>query len=223
MSITWRTADVFFHVREPDRTQAHRPPAGKPGPDSEIDPPRRQFVRRSEGVRRDWCKPVRRDQDSGAEPDLGRLDRRGCHSDKRVGAQHLRVVEPGARKTELLSPPHDAPGIGVDWWLSPVAVSEQPPARFQRQGYVALARKFTPQGAHYLENHRGHLMFVKSEERPFVTAELIRRTTYTATAKELKERFAAIAEAGFTEVAIQIVPGQEHAIEDWGRIRRAFA
>jgi 5,10-methylenetetrahydromethanopterin reductase len=44
-------------------------------------------------------------------------------------------------------------------------------------GYVELARKFTPQGAHYLENHRGHLMFVKPEERPFVTAELILRTT----------------------------------------------
>ena len=25
------------------------------------------------------------------------------------------------------------------------------------------------------------------------------------------------------QVAIQILPGQEHAIEDWGRIRRAFA
>src|ERR1700731_3207517 len=90
-------------------------------------------------------------------------------------------------------------------------------------GYVELARKFTPQGAYYLENHRGHLMFVKPEERPFVTAELIRRTTYTATEKELKERFAALAKAGYSEIAIQIVPGQEHAIEDWGRIRRAFA
>jgi len=90
-------------------------------------------------------------------------------------------------------------------------------------GYVELARKFTPQGAHYLENHRGHLMFVKPEERRFVTAELIRRTTYTATETELKERFARLAEAGYSEIAVQIVPGQEHAIEDWGRIRRAFA
>ena len=90
-------------------------------------------------------------------------------------------------------------------------------------GYIETARDFRPQGAHYLENHRGHLMFVKPEERPFVTAELIRRTTYTATEKELKERFAALAEAGYSEIAVQIVPGQEHAIEDWGRIRRAFA
>jgi len=90
-------------------------------------------------------------------------------------------------------------------------------------GYVEHARKFTPQGAHYLENHRGHLMFVKPEERPFVTAELIRLTTFTATEKEIKQRIAALADAGYTELAVQIVPGQEHAIEDWGRIRRAFA
>jgi alkanesulfonate monooxygenase SsuD/methylene tetrahydromethanopterin reductase-like flavin-dependent oxidoreductase (luciferase family) len=89
--------------------------------------------------------------------------------------------------------------------------------------YVELARKFRPQGAHYLENHRGHLMFVKPEERPFVTAELIRQTTITATEPEIKRRIDALADAGYTEIAIQVVPGQEHAIEDWGRIRRAFA
>ena len=32
-----------------------------------------------------------------------------------------------------------------------------------------------------------------------------------------------LAVAGYDEVAIQLVPGQEHAIEDWGKIRRAFA
>ena len=88
--------------------------------------------------------------------------------------------------------------------------------------YVELARNFRPQGAHYLENHRGHLMFVKPEERPFVTAELIRLTTFTATENEIRQRIEALAAAGYTEIAIQIVPGQEHAIEDWGKIRRAF-
>ena len=63
----------------------------------------------------------------------------------------------------------------------------------------------------------------KPEERPFVTADLIRLTTFTATEPEVKERIAALDAAGYDEIAIQIVPGQEHAIEDWGRIRRAFA
>ncbi|HEV2188066.1 MAG TPA: LLM class flavin-dependent oxidoreductase [Stellaceae bacterium] len=90
-------------------------------------------------------------------------------------------------------------------------------------GYVETARQFRPQGALYLENHRGHLMFVKPEERPFVTADLIRATTITGREAEIAATIAAFAEAGYAEVAVQIVPGQEHAIEDWGRIRRAFA
>ena len=89
--------------------------------------------------------------------------------------------------------------------------------------YVESARGFRPQGAHYLENHRGHLMFVKPEERRFVTADLIRATTITGSEAEITKTLFGFAEAGYSEVAIQIVPGQEHAIEDWGRIRRVFA
>jgi 5,10-methylenetetrahydromethanopterin reductase len=66
-------------------------------------------------------------------------------------------------------------------------------------------------------------MFVKPEERRFVTAELIRATTITGSETDITKTLAGFAEAGYSEVAIQIVPGQEHAIEDWGRIRRAFA
>jgi 5,10-methylenetetrahydromethanopterin reductase len=105
----------------------------------------------------------------------------------------------------------------------PSAVPIPPAIAKTSAGYVEAIRHLEPASAPYLYNHRGHLMFVKPEERPFITAELIRETTFTATAKELKERFAALAEAGYSEIAVQIVPGQEHAIEDWGRIRRAFA
>ncbi|HVB67430.1 MAG TPA: LLM class flavin-dependent oxidoreductase [Acetobacteraceae bacterium] len=89
-------------------------------------------------------------------------------------------------------------------------------------GYVALARQFEPAEARYLQNHRGHLLFVKPEERPFVTAELIRQTTFTGTAATLRTRIGALRDAGYTQFAIQILPGREAAIEDWGRIRAAF-
>ncbi len=88
--------------------------------------------------------------------------------------------------------------------------------------YVEHARSFRPQGAHYLTNHRGHLMFVRPDERPFVTAELIRRMTFTGTERDLKQRIEAFEAAGFAQIAFSIPPGQEHAIEDWGRVRRAF-
>lgn len=91
------------------------------------------------------------------------------------------------------------------------------------QGYVELARTFEPADAPYLTNHRGHLMFLKPEERPFVTAELIRDTTFTATEAELKRRIGDLRDAGYTQLTVQIVPGQEDAIEDWARLFRAFA
>ena len=128
------------------------------------------------------------------------------------------IAQAGPRAAMLLHRAADAALAGL-----PMMAPMPPGVAESVTGYVDLARKFTPQGAHYLENHRGHLMFVKPEERRFVTAELIRLTTFTATGKELKERIAALAEAGYGEIALQIVPGQEHAIEDWGRIRRAFA
>jgi 5,10-methylenetetrahydromethanopterin reductase len=65
-------------------------------------------------------------------------------------------------------------------------------------------------------------MFVRPEERPFITAELVRATSFTATERELKERIAALRDAGYTQFTVQIVPGQEDAIEDWARIKRAF-
>ncbi len=95
--------------------------------------------------------------------------------------------------------------------------------RNELEGYVALARTFEPADAPYLENHRGHLMLVKPEERPFVTADLIRATSFTATEAEIKQRIDTLRAAGFTQFTLQLVPGQEDALADWARIRKAFA
>jgi len=99
------------------------------------------------------------------------------------------------------------------------------PPQFQDAAakYVELVKSYGPQGAYYLSNHRGHLMFIRDDERPFLSAELIKHATWTATAPELIERIQAIEAAGFNQIVFSILPGQEHAIEDWGRIRRAFA
>lgn len=95
-----------------------------------------------------------------------------------------------------------------------------PPAAAEAiQGYVDLAHTFEPEDARYLMNHRGHLMFVKPEERRYVTGELIRDTSFTATEKELTQRIADLRDAGYTQFTIQLVPGQEAAIDDWARIK----
>jgi 5,10-methylenetetrahydromethanopterin reductase len=106
--------------------------------------------------------------------------------------------------------------------LPPMA-SRPAQARAEIEGYVALARGFEPPDAPYLENHRSHMMAVKDEERPFVTADLIRATSFTATEAEIKRRIEALRAAGYTQFTIQITPGQEEAIADWARVRQAFA
>jgi 5,10-methylenetetrahydromethanopterin reductase len=88
--------------------------------------------------------------------------------------------------------------------------------------YVEMAKGFEPADARYLENHRGHLMAVKERERPFVTAEMIRRTTFTGTEPDLLDRIAALRDGGYTQFTIQLVPGQEHAIEDWAKLKAKF-
>jgi 5,10-methylenetetrahydromethanopterin reductase len=89
-------------------------------------------------------------------------------------------------------------------------------------GYIELARSFEPEESRYLQNHRGHLMFVKPEERKFVTAKMIAETSFTATEGEIKQRIGALRDAGYSQFAIQLVPGHEAALADWVRIRKAF-
>ncbi len=98
----------------------------------------------------------------------------------------------------------------------PDALSE-PVAR-----YVNIARHFEPSDARWLENHRGHLMKVKNVERPFVTAEMIRQTTFTGTEADLTGRVAALRDMGYTQFTIQLIPGHEKAIEDWAYIAKKF-
>jgi 5,10-methylenetetrahydromethanopterin reductase len=90
-------------------------------------------------------------------------------------------------------------------------------------GYIEFARGFKPEDARYLENHRGHLMFVKPEEKKFVTAKMIAETSFTANEAEIKNRIGALRDAGYTQFTIQLVPGHEAALADWAKIRKAFA
>lgn len=123
----------------------------------------------------------------------------------------------GPRAAVLL---HRAADLDMEGWqnTSPVPPSVQESI----DGYIEMARRFEPADARYLMNHRGHFVFVKPEEQRFVTAELIRRTTFTASEQELKQRIEALRDAGWSQIVFPITPGEESAIEDWARIARAF-
>ena len=53
-------------------------------------------------------------------------------------------------------------------------------------------------GASAVKN-RGHQMFVKSEERPYITADLIRTASFTAPQQVLTQRVEALRDAGYTQ------------------------
>jgi len=127
------------------------------------------------------------------------------------------VAQAGPRAAVLL---HRAADFDMEGWQNTSPVPEKVAAEIA--GYVEMARQYQPPDARYLTNHRGHFLFVKPEERRFVTAELIRRTTFTAGEQELKQRVEALRGAGWSQLVIAIAPGEERAIEDWARIKRAF-
>src|SRR5882724_10102721 len=84
--------------------------------------------------------------------------------------------------------------------------------------YRALVETYEPKDARYLTLHRGHLAFVRPEERYFVTGECIRSFTLTGTIDEIRDRVRQLRDGGFDQLTIQLVPGEEGAIEDWARV-----
>ena len=144
----------------------------------------------------------------------------GCVLQQGESADSPRAMaQAGPRAATLL---HRAADVDQQGWDNTMKVDHEGIADAVA-GYVEMARNFEPPDARYLFNHRGHFVFVKPEEKKFVTAELIRRTTFTATEQELKQRIEALREAGWNQLVIPITPGEERALEDWARIKNAFA
>ena len=84
--------------------------------------------------------------------------------------------------------------------------------------YRKVYNGFQPADARYLMNHRGHLMFIKPEERPLLNASLIESFSFTGTQDVLLERLRTLKAAGYSQFTIQLVEGQEAALEDWSNL-----
>jgi 5,10-methylenetetrahydromethanopterin reductase len=107
---------------------------------------------------------------------------------------------------------HVAAGVGSD------DEQAQLPFAAQTKAYRKIYESYEPADARYLTLHRGHLLFIRPEEKHFATAELIVSTTTTGTVAELRERIRALAAAGYDEIVAGITPGHESMIEDWKRV-----
>ena len=96
------------------------------------------------------------------------------------------LAQAGPRAAVLLHRAADEVLIGLP---STTKISRR--RRRDRGRLCRVARTLEPTDARYLLDLRGHLLFVKPEERRFVTADLIRETTFTATEAALTDRIAA--------------------------------
>src|SRR5262249_39619336 len=75
--------------------------------------------------------------------------------------------------------------------------------------------RYEPPDARYLRLHTGHLMWVRPEEERFLSADLIRMSTFTGPRAELIDRVRTLRDAGYQQLAVQLVPGHEDAMDDW--------
>ena len=84
--------------------------------------------------------------------------------------------------------------------------------------YQLLLKDYQPEDAKYLMVHRGHLMFLREEEKRLITPELAQATSLSGSRDELVDKIRRLSEAGYNQLAIQLVQGQESALEDWAEV-----
>jgi 5,10-methylenetetrahydromethanopterin reductase len=84
--------------------------------------------------------------------------------------------------------------------------------------YRQIYEKYEPADARYLENHRGHLMFLRPEEQEVCTADLIRTVTFTETKPVLQDRIRALRAAGYNHFSIHIRHGHPEMLEEWADV-----
>ncbi len=81
--------------------------------------------------------------------------------------------------------------------------------------YRLVYNRFEPADARYLTNHRGHLMFLKPEERDICDGDLIKNFSWTGTKPELRDRLRAMRDIGFQHISVQVRHNHPTMLEDW--------
>jgi 5,10-methylenetetrahydromethanopterin reductase len=127
------------------------------------------------------------------------------------------IAECGPRAMTLLHRAADEALMGL-----PNSTPAPPWAQAVVAEYVAMIRRSEPADAQYLNNHRGHLVFVRPDERSAISADLIRYTSLTGTEAEVIGWMEALRAAGYREFTVGIAPGQERLLDDWARVKRAL-
>ena len=101
----------------------------------------------------------------------------------------------------------------------PRIYSKLPPKhRSVLEAYLNMHKDFKPTDAKYIENHKGHLMYLREGEKQIIDPDFVRATTMSGSQQELRDKFTLLAESGYEEFVIQLIPGEEGAIEEWADV-----
>ena len=101
---------------------------------------------------------------------------------------------------------HGDLGFGVDDPRTPPVLRDA-----ARRFHDEVGSKITGP-APYVEQHRGHAIFVRDEEAHLLTPELVEEVCQIGTAEELIEEIAALEVAGIDEIVWQVMPGHEDEV-----------
>lgn len=103
--------------------------------------------------------------------------------------------------------------------LGSIGFPTPPQFKAKFDAYREIYRNYQPPDARYLSNHRGHLMFLRSEEQDIITGDLIRAFTFTGTRAELRDGLRAMKAAGYSQFGMHIRTGHEASmLEDWADV-----
>lgn len=92
------------------------------------------------------------------------------------------------------------------------------PFKEQLAAYRAVYEAYQPAEERHLMNHKGHMMALRPEET-HIDGAVIRAMTLTGARTELVERLQGIRDAGYSQLAISLPPGQEDSmLERWSEV-----
>jgi 5,10-methylenetetrahydromethanopterin reductase len=102
---------------------------------------------------------------------------------------------------------------------SPIPLNLPPAMAEILAAYRELHAEYQPADARYLTNHRGHLMFLRDEEKAILSPDIVRATTLSGTADALAEQLRRLVDAGYDQFALQLVQGEEEEqLNDWAEV-----
>jgi 5,10-methylenetetrahydromethanopterin reductase len=93
-----------------------------------------------------------------------------------------------------------------------------PPLKPSFERYKKIYESYQPADGRYMSNHRGHLMFLRPEEKELITADMIRAFSATGTKDEVIGKLRELKSAGYSHCTVGIRYGHPEMVDEWGEV-----